>query len=632
MVATTVISGLKQFLAAHVPFSQMAEADLDFLAAHVEIAYYAPGETLLAAGEAVADYLWIIRQGAVRGVRAQAGDDEAAAFELGPGSCFPAGALIAERPSTANYTSIADTFCLLLPRAKFDELLRRSDVFFDYCKRRLASLLDLSQRQLRANYAAQADAESTMGTPLADLLHGPAVACTPDTSLRAVFERMQQARIGSMVVVTSGPDGDRVDGIVTRTDLIERVILPEKPLASAVREVMSAPVRTLAADATAADAVLLMAEHSIRHLVVVGATPPMRLLGVVSERDLFALQRLTVSRIATAIQRSETVAALAARAADMRRLSHHLVAQGLGAGPLTRLISRLNDQLTRRLLTIGAAQFGIDTRAFCWLSFGSEGREEQTIATDQDNGIVYDETAISQPVLLELGRWTNDALASCGFPLCKGNIMAGNPDLCLASARWLEKYVNWIDRGDPDSLLAASIYFDLRPLFGRAELAETMHAGVVGMAARNQRFVKQMADNALRNRAPSEPGLLEALLGESAEAPIDLKMHGTVPLVDAARIWALGAGITETNTPRRLVRLREMGRLPVEDVDGWIGAFEFLQLMRLRAQHRVDARPAGDNPNVVDPRRLSSLDRRILKEAFRQARRAQQRLQLDFPG
>jgi CBS domain-containing protein len=364
---------------------------------------------------------------------------------------------------------------------------------------------------------------------------------------------------------------------------------------------------------------------------VLSKSMPRRLMGMVSERDLFALQRLSVARIATAIGRAGDIAALAALAADVRRLSHHLVAQGLGSGPLTRLISGLNDRLTRRVVAIGVDRFGVDPNAFCWIAFGSEGREEQTIATDQDNGIVHDDAYGNPRALHELGRWVNETLASLGFPLCKGNIMAGNPELCLPASRWRRKYLDWIDFGSPEALLAASIFFDLRPLFGRAELASEMHAEVVAMAARNQRFVKQMADNALRNRAPAEPGLLEKLLGERADAPIDLKLHGTVPLVDAARIWALGAGITETNTPRRLRRLHEMQRLPAEDVDGWIGAFEFLQLVRLRTQHRNEARPAGANPNMVDPHDLSPLDRRILKEAFRQARRAQVRLSLDFP-
>jgi CBS domain-containing protein len=339
-----------------------------------------------------------------------------------------------------------------------------------------------------------------------------------------------------------------------------------------------------------------------------------------------------------AIRRADGVESLQLVAADVRRLSHHLVAQGVGAAQLTRLISHLNDQLTARLLTLACERFEVDPQSFCWLSFGSEGRGEQTIATDQDNGILYVEGEGLRERLLALAAFTNEALAACGFPLCRGRIMACNPDLTLTYTGWEEVFVRWVDRGDPEALLAASIYFDFRPLFGNVGLANQLREDVVRRAQSNERFLKQMADNALRNRPPASSRLAESLFGGVATAErVDLKMHGTVPLVDAARIWALRAGLHETNTSERFRHLSEMGVLPAADVDGWLAAFEFFQLMRLRAQHQREhaygaAREDADAPNEVEPAALSPLDRRILNESFRQARKAQQRLELDFPG
>jgi CBS domain-containing protein len=236
--------------------------------------------------------------------------------------------------------------------------------------------------------------------------------------------------------------------------------------------------------------------------------------------------------------------------------------------------------------------------------------------------------------MLELADWTNEQLAACGFPLCKGNIMARNPAWCLDYAGWDALFSGWIDRGDPEALLNASIFFDFRPLFGDAGLANGLREEVVQRAERNGRFLKQMADNALRNRPPAGRGIVDSLFGEGGSARVDLKMHGTVPFVDAARIWALAAGLHETNTAERLKRLGESGRLPEVDVRAWVSSFEFFQLMRLRAQHRRAETYAGtgDNPNEVELAELSALDRRIVNEAFRQARKVQQRLELDYPG
>jgi CBS domain-containing protein len=616
----------------------MAPEHLSFIIEHAEVAYFEPGETILMPASDVPTHCYIVKQGRVQG-ETTTGTKGEVAFEAGIGDCFPVGALLAGRPVTLVYRSVTDTFCLLLPRARFEQLAQMSGPFLDFCKRRLGALLDMSRQHLQATYASEASAERTMNTALGDLVRTrKPLTCAPDTPLREAFGRMHQSHVGSIIVVeTDGEGGERPAGILTRTDLIGRVILPEVPLTSAVSAVMTRGVLTLDAEDTAADATLLMAEHSIRHIPVMRREGGRRtVLGVVSERDLFALHRLTVRQLAVAIRRADSVEGLALVAADVRRLSHHLVAQGVGAAQLTRLISHLNDQLTARLLTLACAKFDIDPQSFCWLSFGSEGRGEQTIATDQDNGILYAEAPGLRERLLQLADFTNEALAACGFPLCKGNIMARNPALTLTYAGWEEMFMRWIDRGDPDALLAASIYFDFRPLFGDILLANQLRVDVVKRAQDTPRFLKQMSDNAMRNRPPAPGRLAESLFGESGGPDqVDLKMHGTVPFVDAARIFALRAGLHETNTSERYKRLAESGELPAGDVEGWVAAFEFFQLMRLRAQHgREHAYGANhdDNPNEMQLRSLSPLDRRILNESFRQARKVQQRLELDFPG
>ncbi len=638
MAAPTIASGLKQLLARYMPFSSMTPEHLNFVIEHVEVAYFEPGETILGPSSEPPSHCYIVKQGRVQGETTNE-KQGGVAFEAGIGDCFPVGALLAGRPVSLVYRSVTDTFCLLLPRARFEQLAQMSGPFLDFCKRRLGALLDMSRQQLQATYASEASAERTMNTALRDLVRArKPLTCAPDTPLREAFGRMHQSHVGSIIVVEGdAAGGERLAGILTRTDLIGRVILPEVPLTAPVSTVMTRGVRSLDANDTAADATLLMAEHSIRHIPVMQREGGRRkVVGVVSERDLFALHRLTVRQLAVAIRRADSVEGLSMVAADIRRLSHHLVAQGVGAAQLTRLISHLNDQLTVRLLTLACEKFQVDPQSFCWLSFGSEGRGEQTIATDQDNGILLGESAGTRERLLELADFTNEALASCGFPLCRGNIMARNPALTLPYAGWEEMFMRWIDRGDPEALLAASIYFDFRPLFGDILLANQLRVEVVERAQANPRFLKQMSDNAMRNRPPAPGRLTESLFGESGGPDrVDLKMHGTVPFVDAARIWALRAGLHETNTAERYKRLAEAGQLPADDVDGWIAAFEFFQLMRLRAQHRREHAYGAsneDNPNEVELRSLSPLDRRILNESFRQARKVQQRLELDFPG
>ncbi len=632
--APSLIAGVRQFLGAHAPFSLMSDEDVAWVAERLTLQYHADGEPIISPDDGPPQACLIVKQGQVDGERRLPGQGLAGApqtvLHLTPGEVFPVGALMADRPVSTIYRARGDTFCWRLAKPDFDELTRRSPPFLDFCRRRMAALLDLSNQTLQASYAAQATQWRAMSAPLHSLVRGRPVTCTRDDSIRVAFEVMEQASVGSVIVLDAVPEGGAsVAGIFTRQDVIGRVALAGVSLDAPIGSVMTSPVLTLEADATIADAMLLMAQRSIRHVPIVrqGA-----LVGIVTERDLFVLQRRSLRQIGDAIRLARAWGDLVTAAADIREWSRALVAQGIAAGFVTRLISRLNDQLTARLVVLTAAERGIATDAWCWLALGSEGREEQTIATDQDNGLVFaPRAAAGRDALRALGAAVNERLDACGYPLCKGEVMAGNPRWCLALDEWCAQFDRWIDQGDPDSLLNANIFFDFRPVTGEATLADAMRAHVTARAQGNARFLKQMSDNALRNAPP--PSWTGGLLGQlfSGEAAmVDLKLNGTAPFVDAARLLALAHGVTVTGTAERFAALVERGAIPASEGSAWTDAFQFLQSLRLRVQHQHAA--AADNPNVIDTRTLSALDRRILKEALRQARKLQQRLSVDFPG
>ena len=624
MTSATIVAGVRQALAAHAPFSLMRDEDLEFVARRAELAYFAKDERIVGPDDGPPAACWIVKQGVVEARRPGHGDDaDADALVLGPGEAFPVGALMADRPVSREYRANGDLFCWTLPKADFDELVRRSEVFLDFSKRRMGALLDLSNRALQASFAQQATQWRSMATPLHELVRRPPVTVAPGATLRAVFELMERERVGSVIV------GD-ADGIFTRQDVIGRVALPGVPLDTPISSVMTSPLLCLDAHASVAEAMLMMAERTIRHVPV---KRDGELVGVVTERDLFVMQRQTLRGIGDAIGAARSTAALARVADDIRAWSAALVAQGVAAAFATRLISRLNDQLTSRLIALEADARGIDVDRVCWLALGSEGREEQTIATDQDNGLVLPDgtAAADRERLLAFAAAVNAALDACGYPLCQGGIMAGNPKWCLTRGEWQALFDGWIDRGDPQSLLDANIFFDFRPLAGDAALAHGLRAHVTERAAATPRFLKQMSDNAMRNGPPASwtGGLFGGLFGGEADE-VDLKLNGTAPFVDGARLLALAHRVPATNTADRLQTLADAGTLRPDEARAWIEAFQFLQSQRLRVQH--ERRGAVANPNLLDASTLSDIDRRILKESFRQARKVQQRLAMDYPG
>jgi CBS domain-containing protein len=353
-------------------------------------------------------------------------------------------------------------------------------------------------------------------------------------------------------------------------------------------------------------------------------------VGIVSERDLFAMQRLSLQQLSSSLRKAADVTALQQLAPDIRRFAERLLGQGVQARQLTKLVSHLNDLLTQRLLELLAAQHGLPSMQACWLALGSEGREEQTIATDQDNALVLQDglDEATQVKWLALAREANEALDACGYPLCQGNIMASNPELCLSQSRWRERFAHWMEIGTPEDLLNASIFFDLRPLWGQAALAVQLREFITEQAQSSPRFLKLLALNALQR---SVPLTWTGAIDTHEDGKVDLKLRGTAIFVDAARLYALAHGCSECNTRARLGAMGAALSIPQREFEGWITAFEFLQMLRLRVQMEI-ASGAGDpdQPNRMEVRSMNTIDRRILKESLRMLGLLQERMRMDY--
>jgi CBS domain-containing protein len=628
--ALNVLAPVLQFLRQHAPFDRMGGAHLEFLARHLRLGFYAKDEVITEPAQGVASRFYIIKQGRVRGeTRDGQGPAEEGAWELVAGECFPIGALLARRPVHTVHRAVEDTFCFELERADFERLLALSPVFQDFCSRRLANLLDQALAGVQASLATAASAgEASLGAPLASLVRRAPVTCRAESPIREALKRMNTERVGSIVITD---EDSRPLGVFTLHDLLARVVTADVGLEAPIAQVMTPRPLSLPPQAPAHEAALLMARRGVGHVCVVEGD---RLMGVVSERDLFSLQRIGLVHLSRAITGAPDIATLARLAQDIQRLIDQMLVQGASVAQLMQLVALLNDHVTRRVIALCLATSGA-LPPFTWLAFGSEGRQEQTLKTDQDNGILFlapggAQTETVRRQLLPVARRINEALAECGYPLCRGNVMASNPQCCLSLEEWKERFREWIEHGSPEHLLRASIFFDVRAIHGEREPLEHLRRWVFERIAANRTFLRQLAENALRNRPPL--GLVrDFVVASGGEHPhtIDLKLNGALPFVDGARLLALAHGLPETNTLARFHAAARRGVVAKEEADAWCDAYAFIQLLRMRG-HQQQAREGLALENHIDPDRLNELDRRILKEAFRQARKLQTRLALDY--
>ena len=619
----SLVQNLRQQVMQSLPFSKMAETDVDFFLNQSREAYFAPKERILAPADGPSQFLYLIRQGRVSGRRDIPGIEETA-FSLDAGSLFSIGSAFANRPVSTIYSAVDDCFCLLFPVAAMRQLQAQSKPFSDFLSNRIWGLLQESRTALRNSFASQALAEQSLESRLGDLRLKKPLTTRPNTPLREALTLIHEKKVGSILICE---DEQTIVGILTRYDVLSRVTLSNLDLNTPISSVMSTGVKTLSVDDTAEMAGLLMSRFNIRHLPILDCG---RLVGIISERDLFSLQRLSLSNISSAIRAADDLQGLKKCADDIRTFARNLLGQGVQARQLTALISHLNDVLTEQLIAMVANRYQLNHSRFAWIALGSEGRSEQTIATDQDNALVYadEEGEAQRAIYLQFAREVNEALDVCGYPLCKGNIMASNPDLCLSQQEWLHRFDRWIEQGNPEDLLKASIFFDLRALAGNADLLIPLKELVRVKAAAIPRFIKLLAENALNSQVPINWfGAIEPT-EINGQKTIDLKLQGTALMVDAARIFSLAHGIEVINTRERLAAVGHALNVPDVESAAWITAFEFLQTQRLAVQ--IGEVSINGNPNVIDIDQLNSVDRSILKESLLKVRSLQQHLQLDY--
>jgi len=465
--------------------------------------------------------------------------------------------------------------------------------------------------------------------PLRTLARRSALVVSPAATVYDTLDLMDRER-GDAVVVAD-EETELPLGIVTLGDVVHRIALGGVSPDESVVGVMTGGPLTLPADAPAHRATVLMTKRYLRHVVLV--EPDGRLCNVLSQTDLFGLRGGGADLLAETVAMAKEVGTMVKAADAIRRRGAELFAAGMSVEALGYWMSALNDLVCIRIIELIEDEFDLPPVPWCWMVFGSEGRLEQTFATDQDNGLVFqpgdaDATESVRQALLPFARAVNQALDACGFARCKGDIMAGNPAWCLSLAEWKKGFDEWLRAPGPEAVLNSTIFFDFRPLYGRYELVDNLRSWLAPRVPDHGLFLRTLAEQALTCEPPL--GLFGRFRydgGKKFPRTLDLKMYGARPFVDAARVWGLAHGIWATNTAQRLHATAEALERPPSDMAAAVEAFHLVQRFRLQ-QQLISRDP--ERANRVDPSSLNQLNRLMLKEAFKEAKALQQRLRLDY--
>ena len=604
------------------PFDHIEPELLEAVIPEAHIRPLARGEVLLEPRMGPPDTFFVLLSGRVDGLTGDA--DDQPVWSLGRGDAFPLGALMERRPVSTRQQVAAPGEAVAMPADAFRRLREESEAFDDFCTRRIGHLLargPVGEEEPASVGGSGALLDPT--TPVRARLEGESLRLDGGTLLDEAA-RALESHGGEAITVRLEAGW----GIVTLRDLAFRGLTRPDSQRMTLAEIATRDPVAIDADTSLLEAAVRLAEHGFHHLLVTEADRE-EPLGVLDETALYRVNAMTPGLMHRRIRDARDIDSLLVIRREVPGIVGSLLESGSGFAPISRIVSGINDAITRRVIALTFEDAPLPPRMeWCWLTFGSEARSEQTLATDQDNGLVFagpvDEQS-ARDLLLPLARRVNEALDRLGYPLCPGNIMAGNPDLCLSIDEWERRFRDWIDQGTPEHLLNATIFFDARGLAGSQELFDRWAAAWREPARKNSRFRRQLAANALRNQPPL------TLFGgfrtreRQGQRGIDIKTDGATPFVDAARIEALTEGSPATRTDRRLELVPERA-LPAEDLTA---AYDFIQRLRLRHQHAQIAR--GEEPdNLIDPDELDGLTQRLLKESFRIARKLQRHLSIAY--
>jgi len=458
--------------------------------------------------------------------------------------------------------------------------------------------------------------ESPRGNDLATsrvetLMARDPMTCAADDTVQTAAQIMRDKKISSVCVTSD----HTLEGILTTRDLSGKVLAEARPVTTSVRDVMTSNPLTLSPSAIGSDVLHAMMEHKIGHIPIVEAG---KLVGIVTQTDLTRFQAVSSAELVAEIAHANTAQEMAVVTARIPKLLVQLVAGGNRHEIVTRLITDIADTATRRLLSLAEKELGAPPVPYLWLACGSQGRQEQTGVSDQDNCLILDDTATPEHMsyFTELAKFVCDGLDVCGYVYCPGDMMATNPRWCQPLSVWKQYFQRWIAKPDPEAQMLASVMFDLRPIGGTASLFEDLNQNTLGAASKNSIFVAHMISNSLKHTPPL--GLLRGFAtirsGEHKNQ-LDMKHNGVVPIVDLGRIYALQGQLGEVNTRARLEAAEKSNVLSRSGAADLLDAYDLIAETRL--QHQAELIKQGQDPdNYLRPSSLSDFERSHLRDAF----------------
>lgn len=646
MAANTIVLRVFEFLNEFPPFNKLEKEELIQISEKVVISYHKQGEYIFQQNDAPGTFFYINKSGSVELTRSET-SGESLVDICDEGDVFGVRSMISGKPYILNARVKEDCLLYAIPIKQFKPYLESNNKVAMYFAAGLASgqlnYDPLHQRDFSVLNDGLTDYERNYNLTLSSTIDGREekefIHCQPETMIREAAILMTEKHVGSIIICTSDK---KPLGIVTDTDLRTKVVTGNFSREDRVKDIMASPVVTIHKNASIIDILLIMLSQNVHHLcITTDGTNQSAATGIISQKDLTMMQGNSPLLLFREIKRAKTVADLAEIRSRTEVMMEKYLKQELPVSFVSQLTSAINDAIIKKAILYAEEEMANEGLIspklnYCWLSLGSEGREEQLLRTDLDNAIVYEnpkkgDEDVASEYFLELGKKVTNTLISCGFERCPSDMMASNPKWNVPLKKWKDYFSKWITTPEPKALMLSTIFFDYRPVAGDFSLAEKMDNFLSSRINKDKIFLNFFAQNATQNPAPLSffRGFVLERNGEHKN-DFDVKLRAMMPLVDAARVLSLEKNqLAETNTVKRYKRLASEEPQNAALYDEAAKAYEIL--MRFRA---LNGLANGNSGRYIDVTKLSKLQRQIFKTTFRPVEQLQKllrtRFQLDY--
>jgi len=580
----------KTFISNIPPFDQLKMDELESIVNAMDIAYFKKGEFLIRQNNS-ADALYIIIKGIVHEMQ----DDELVSVYVYQDS-FDALSLF-EGKSKTDFIVQEELICYVLPKELFLSFIQNNPSFKAFYYQDLSKRLNSLIKQRQTTELA-----SFMVAKIEDIYLHPPVFVEANTSVYEAVQTMTTQK-SSFILVKA----DEI-GIVTDKDIRDYVVLQRYSIDNPISHIASYQLISLSSQDLLLRALLVMLQHSIKHLLIKNND---KIIGILEQIDLLSYLSNHTRLVAVQIDRATNKEELKAASQQMTNMIKAFHGNGFKIKYMMQLINELNQQIFKKLYSFIAPPSLLANS--CLIVMGSEGRGEQILKTDQDNAIILQDGFIYND-LEKITEEFTQTLVDFGYPLCDGKIMVNNPNWCRPLKAFKNQIFQWVVECQ-EPLLNLAIFSDAKAVAGDFTLLDTAKEYLYEHLQDNQAFFAYFAKPILSFETPLSL-FATFIVDKSHENELDIKKGGIFPIVHGVRSLALESKITETNTIQRIKSLTVQGRFEPAFATDLIEALNFL--ISLRLQFELEKVNLGESyDNYIKPSQLNKLERDLLKDSLK---------------